>query len=487
MPKAPALHVETLFAAPPFASYLWAFGSVLGGGVRMLGKVALGKYRLLRSLGSGSNGEAFLAEPLQHRQFRVVVKVIHPHVVKHERFRQLFEAEVRSMANFDHPYAVGLVEASLDDPLGPCLVMEYVPGVTLEAVLSLSKRLTPERVAWLLACLCHALEAAHDAGIVHRDLKPANLMVVNPGTPQESLKVMDFGFAEFAAKPHIQLAELTGHGPIFAMGTPAYVSPEMIRGDRVDGRSDLYSVGIMLFEMLTGTLPFNYPHQERLLAAHIKEPPPQFRKLGAGDVPAAVEGVVHLALSKYPNERPQSARELAEAFGRAIGFGPLWTESAPVGYEPVSREAEPFDDDPPPARALPTPTDPFHVIEAFEAFLPERLAAAKLRGFVEDFAGEVLASDPGVIRLRVGVPAGYKESKQGSGIFGWFAARRPSVARGQEPIEIELNMEKPDPSQPRLHVTVSFRPLKDYPPTDKNHWHMRCDKLHTVLRQYLGA
>ncbi|MBM3979891.1 MAG: serine/threonine protein kinase [Planctomycetes bacterium] len=452
----------------------------------MLGKVALGKYRLLRSLGSGSNGEAFLAEPLRHPQYRVVVKVIHAHVVTHERFRQLFEAEVRSMANFDHPNAVGFIEASLDDPLGPCLVMEYVPGATLEAVLTLAKRMDPERVAGLLGGLCHALEAAHRAGIVHRDLKPANLMVLNPGTPNETVKVMDFGFAGFAAKPHIQLAELTGHGPIFAMGTPAYVSPEMIRGDRVDGRSDLYSVGIMLFEMLTGHLPFNYPHQERLLAAHIKEPPPRFSKIGAGDVPAGVEGVVQLTLAKYPNERPQSARELATMFGRALGFD-LWTATAPAGWEPVAEECEPEAAPEPPPRALPKPTDPFHVIEAFEAFLPERLAAAKLRGFVEDFAGEVLASEPGLIRLRVGVPAGYKELKQGSGIFGWFGARRPAVARGQEPIEIELHMEKPDPSQPRLHVMVSFRPLRDYPPRDCGQWQARCDKLNTVLRQYLGA
>ena len=188
-----------------------------------------------------------------------MVKRIHDSVVAHPKFRQMFEAEVRSMANFDHPYAVGLIEAALDDPIGPCLVMEYVPGITLEAVSRdrHKRQLEPERVGRLLGCFCHALQAAHTAGIVHRDLKPSNLMVVNPDTLQETVKVMDFGFAGFAAKPHIQLAELTGHGPIYAIGTPGYVSPEMIRGDRVDGRSDLYSVGVILFEMLTGRLPFD--------------------------------------------------------------------------------------------------------------------------------------------------------------------------------------------------------------------------------------
>jgi eukaryotic-like serine/threonine-protein kinase len=451
----------------------------------MVGQTALGKYRLLRSLGSGSNGEAFLAEPVKFPEYRVVVKRIHDHVVTHAKFRQLFEAEVRSMAKFDHPYAVGLVEASLDDPIGPCLVMEYVPGVTLETVLSLHKRLDIERVGLLLGYLCHALQAAHDAGIVHRDLKPANLMVLNPSTENESLKVMDFGFAGFAAKPHIQLAELTGHGPIYAIGTPGYVSPEMIRGDRVDARSDLYSVGIILYELLTGRLPFNHAYQEKLLAAHIKESPPRFAKVGCADVPAGVEGVVHLALSKYPNERQQNMRELIDGYSRAVGFD-FWEATAPADWAPMAAEATPAPTIPIP-QAIQQPVDPFHVLQEFEAFMPERLAAAKLRGFVEDVGGTVLASEPGLIRMRVGLPDGYKEAKQGSGIFGWFSARRPSVTRGQEPIEVELHLDKPDPSQPRLHVVVAFRPLKDYPPRDEHNWLERCDALHNVLRQYLGT
>src|SRR5439155_16527307 len=178
-----------------------------------LGKTAIGKYRILRSLGSGSNGEVFLAEPLRYPNSRVVVKRVHDHVVAHTKFRQLFEAEVRSMRNFSHPYAVRLLDAALDDPIGPCLVMEYVPGITLEVVLERNKRLDPMRVGRLLGCLCHALQAAHNAGIIHRDLKPANLMVTSAGQPSESIKVMDFGFAGFVARPHLQLSELTGKGP----------------------------------------------------------------------------------------------------------------------------------------------------------------------------------------------------------------------------------------------------------------------------------
>jgi hypothetical protein len=194
--------------------------------------------------------------------------------------------------------------------------------------------------------------------------------------------------------------------------------------------------------------------------------------------------VVNLALSKYPNERQQSARELVEGYGRALGFD-FWAATAPVDWQPRVVEAAPAPlAGPSPLRQ---PADPFHVLQEFEAFMPERLAAAKLRGFVEDCKGTVLESEPGLIRMRIGLPDGYKETTAGSGLFGWFTARRPSVPHGQEPIEVELHMEKPDPSQPRLHVVVAFRPIKDYPPKNQYHWQERCDKLHSMLRQYLGT
>ena len=100
----------------------------------MLGQTALGKYRILRPLGQGSNSEVYLAEPIHDPSARVVVKRIRDHIVEHPKFRQLYEAETRSMAKFSHPYAVQFIEASIDDPIGPCLIMEYVPGMTLESI-----------------------------------------------------------------------------------------------------------------------------------------------------------------------------------------------------------------------------------------------------------------------------------------------------------------------------------------------------------------
>lgn len=451
----------------------------------MVGTKALGKYRLLRLLGRGSNAEVFLAQPLHDPDKRVVVKRIHDHIVSDPKFRQMFDAEVRSMAKFTHPYSTRFLEAALDDPIGPCLVMEYVPGITLEDILTRQKRVPAERLGRLLGFLCHALQAAHAAGIVHRDLKPANLMISLAGTPDETLKVMDFGFAGFSAKPHIQLADLTGRGPVYAVGTPGYVSPEMIRGDTVDGRSDLYSVGVMLFELLTGRLPFHYDTEDKILDAHIKEQPPRFHRIGCSFVNIAVEGVIQLAMSKFPNERPQSPKALAESYGAAIGDKDLWKKTAPPDYESLHK-TEVITMTPPPRKAV---HDPFRVAFSFEVHLPERMAAVKIKGFVEDFSGMVLESDPGFIRLRLGVPNGYAQtSPKESSLFNWLrAVRKPFVEKGQEPIEVELQLEKPDPTTARLNVSVTLKPMADFPPKDRTLWQTRCERLKVILRQYLGG
>jgi serine/threonine protein kinase len=258
----------------------------------------------------------------------------------------------------------------------------------------------------------------------------------------------------------------------------------MVRGDPVDTRSDLYSVGVILYELLTGRLPFTHDRQDRLLAAHLQSAPPPFAMVGAAGVEPGVEAAVQLALAKYPNERPQTARDLVEMYGRGLGVD-YWAETAPPGWEELEF-AEPIHDPPPVGGA---PDDPFRVTHEFEAAMPERLAAAKLRGFVEDLGGQVLASEPGLIRLRLGVPAGYSEKPpSGSGIVNWFrSVARPAVRRGEEPIELELYMDKPDLSQARLHVVAAFRPLKDYPPSSTRLWRDRCDRLNATLRQYLGA
>jgi eukaryotic-like serine/threonine-protein kinase len=454
----------------------------------LIGQFALGQYELLKLIGEGSNGEVYLARPRTQPNQYVVVKRVKPHVLQNPKFVQFFESEVTSMQRFKHPYAVQLFDVALHDPIGPCMVLEYIHGVTLEALMQKYPRWFPDRMLRLLAILGHALQAAHDMGIMHRDLKPANLMVTDFNTPNESLKVMDFGFAGFADQTFIQLSEITGEGPVFACGTPAYVSPEMVRGDTVDHRADLYSVGVMMYEMLAGRLPFDYPKVSEILDGHRVQQPPRFHKLGIKDIPPAVENVVQVALSKYPNERHNTARELVTHFAHAMGRT-IWDETAPVGYtRPSSKTTIRIATNSTVASA-PEPgslEDQFTLSDQFEALLPPKLAAMKLRSFVDEVEGTVLDSQPGLITMRIGLAANWTPTPTRSGVMGWLdSVRRPSYRSGQEPIEVQLRMTNVDAN--RVAVRVSFHPIKQFMPDSLPVWQNRCEELYQLLRSFLMA
>ncbi len=459
-------------------------------GAAWIGKKALGRYEIVKFLAEGSNGEVFLARPPGARpdQF-VVVKRVKEALLQNPKFRQFFDSEVQSMKRFDHPYVVKLIDATLTDPIGPCIILEYIHGYTLEAIMMKYPRWYPERMAKLVGMLCHALQASHDAGIMHRDMKPANIMVTGFNTPEESVKVMDFGFAGFTARPHVQLAELTGIGPVSCCGTPAYVSPEMVRGDAVDGRADLYGMGAIFYEMLAGRLPFEMPTVEEIMAAHVKTAPPAFYRLGIKDVPPAVESVIQLSLAKYPAERHQCARDFAIHFGQAIGLPDLWHDTAPAGYVP--REAPKSERLIVDQRVIPakpgSEQDKFTFYDNFEAAMSPKMAAVKLRGFVDDVGGTVVDSDPGVIRMRVDLPEGYQERHTTrSGVFAWInAIRKTTPENGQEPIEVTMQMQKLELEQ--VGVFVSFSPMKEFMPTDLGIWQNRCEHFYNLLRAYLMA
>ncbi|MBV9123270.1 MAG: serine/threonine protein kinase, partial [Planctomycetes bacterium] len=201
----------------------------------MIGRVFLGRYEAVRLLGEGGMGVVYLARQRDLGR-HVVVKVMHDHIAADPKFRERFQRETLLMARFQHPYAVTLLDASLDDPQGPCIVMEYIRGITLDVLLEKNQhRLSPARVGRLLGQLCEVLYAAHNQGIVHRDLKPGNLMIVDADTPYEKLKVMDFGLAKLHGRDKFR--PLTQSEGEFAIGTPAYISPEQVRGEKTDHRT----------------------------------------------------------------------------------------------------------------------------------------------------------------------------------------------------------------------------------------------------------
>jgi serine/threonine-protein kinase len=422
-------------------------------------------------------GQVFLTKDLQLPR-QVVVKVMHEHIAADPKFRERFKRETAMMCAFQHPYAVMLFDASLNDPQGPCLIMEYIRGVTLDELLTRNTRLSPVRVGRLLGQLCEVLQAANNIGIVHRDLKPSNLMVVDPDTPYEKIKVMDFGLAKMLHGQGIK--KITESNMDFAVGTPGYICPELVRGEQADHRGDLYSVGIILFEMLSGRLPFSGGSTMDILLAHATEPPPFFADIGCTEwVPPAIEEVIRCCLEKDPARRPQSFRELAEQYEAALAQHQQTMDSGmPAGHfrprfpAPAAAEAPP-----PPVAAPAAPVvDPQAVIHHLDAWMPQKVALWKLKGFVHDVGGEVVESVPGRIRVRL-------ENLQGlSGIrrsLSWIGIGKPPE------YEIDLRLEQNETSKGNhLHITVLLR-VVGRNANDDPLLHARCDEIFVNLRAYL--
>lgn len=449
----------------------------------MIGRVFLGRYEARRLLGEGGMGRVYLARQTDLGR-EVVVKVMHEHIAADEKFRDRFERETLLMARFHHPGAVTLYDANLNDPNGPCIVMEYVRGVNLESLLAKNGRMNAPRVGRIIGELCEVLQAAHDEGIIHRDLKPANLMIVEADTPRERIKVMDFGLAKLMESEPIR--KVTDTNVDFAVGTPGYICPEQVRGEEMDHRGDLYSVGVMMYELLTGRLPFTGPNSMDILLAHATEYPPTFNELGLkGWVPKEVEELVFDCLAKSPEDRPQSARDLAERFDTALDRARVKADSRQMrvaaNLDAPSAPAAESAPSPSSSRATertPIPagrdaTLPFQM----EAWMPESVAFMKLRGFVHDAGGEVVESKSGLIRMRLGG----RKGGASAGPLSWFGLRRPST------IDLELRLHNEDPRQPnRLTADLLFHPTHQALLADRD-WQQRCTEIFMEIRSYLMA
>jgi serine/threonine-protein kinase len=436
----------------------------------MVGRIFLGRYQTIRLLGEGGMGRVYLARQLDLGR-QVVVKVMHDHIASDPKFCERFQRETLLMARFQHPYAVTLYDASSNDPQGPCIIMEYVRGVSLDNLLrSNYGRLSPARVGRLLGQLCEVLHAAHSESIIHRDLKPSNLMVVDPDTPYEKIKVMDFGLAKLIDAPSLKEIRVTGGD--FAIGTPAYICPEQVRGEPVDHRGDLYSVGVILYELLTGRTPFTGQSTMDVLLAHATEEPPP---ISQGDtdhhVPAAIEAVVLECLSKNPAMRPASARDLAERYETALAREEVIQElSVPPDY--------PGPEQPAALAAVPEEVDPGTVVYRLEAWMPEGVAVHKLQGFMYDAGGEVIQSVPGQIRVHLGGPGSPYELRTRN--LSWFGIGRKSGM-----LELDLRMRQADPlRQNLLFITVVIRSL-DGGSTFDPYWRALCAQVFCDLRAYL--
>lgn len=261
----------------------------------MVGKV-VGSYRIVEKIGEGGMGAVYRAvDEMLERE--VAIKAIRPELAREPEIVERFRAEAKILARIHHP-AIATIYSFFHDGGELFLAMEYVFGRTLSAVLTDGGALPwPRAVALLSSCL-DGIEQAHRAGIIHRDLKPDNLML----TPADTLKVMDFGIARMPGSDHLTRTGLL-------IGTLRYVAPEQIRGEEVDRRTDVYALGVVLYQMLTGRVPFDGPTDFLILKAQLEDPPAPPSSV-APDVPAWLDRIVLKALAKAPADRFQTVDEL---------------------------------------------------------------------------------------------------------------------------------------------------------------------------------
>ncbi len=278
---------------------------------RLLG----GRYEMGDLLGYGGMAEVHIGRDVRLGR-SVAVKVLRTDLARDPAFQSRFRREAQSAASLNHPTIVSVYDTGDESEDGlsvPYIVMEYVEGRTLRDILQAEGPLLPERALEVTADVCDALDYSHRAGVVHRDIKPGNVML----TPGGDVKVMDFGIARAVAASSTTMTQTAS-----VIGTAQYLSPEQARGETVDARSDIYSAGCLLYELLTGEPPFTGDSPVSVAYQHVREDPTPPSERGV-ELPAAVDAIALKALAKNPDNRYQSAGDMRTDIERALGGRPV--------------------------------------------------------------------------------------------------------------------------------------------------------------------
>ena len=263
---------------------------------QLIGKKLDGRYEVLQLVGVGGMANVYKARDVIDERL-TAVKVLREEYASNEEFVRRFKNESKAIAALNHPNIVKVYDVSFSDKI-QSIVMEYIDGITLKDYIDQQKIIRWKEAVHFAVQILRALQHAHDKGIVHRDIKPQNIMLLQDGT----IKVMDFGIARFARS---QIATITDK----AIGSVHYISPEQARGEKTDEKTDLYSVGVMLFEMLTGQLPFTADSAVSVAIQQIQSKPKRPRELNPS-IPEGLEQITMKAMQKDPARRYQSAAEM---------------------------------------------------------------------------------------------------------------------------------------------------------------------------------
>lgn len=278
------------------------------------GSVVRGKYRILNKIGQGGMGVVYKALHVAFDELRAL-KVMHPSLTTDESFVKRFRHEAVITRRLQHPNAVRVDDIDESEDGRPFIVMEYIEGRSLKTIVYEEGAMPVARVCSISMQVAAALEAAHQLGMIHRDIKPENIVLLGMA-PHEQTKVLDFGIAKIKEARFKEGSSLMLTGAGVVVGTPQYMSPEQAmgkRGDELDGRSDLYSLGVVMYQMLSGELPFHADTTMEMLIAHMQKPP---APLGLAhpelQIPDTMSSLVMRLLEKTPNLRPPNARALIE-------------------------------------------------------------------------------------------------------------------------------------------------------------------------------
>ncbi|UQA56553.1 protein kinase [Polyangium aurulentum] len=409
----------------------------------------------------------------------VAVKVMHPELARDATFARRFRREARSAARISHPNTVRIIDYGVDGRVA-YIAMELLTGRDLFEILAIERRLSEARAARILIEICDVLITAHAQGIVHRDLKPENIMILPPAEPggRERIKVLDFGIAKVLDKE----IENTGGPPSSGMvssalttvgvivGTPEYMSPEQCRGEAVDTRCDIYACGVLLYQLVTGNIPFAGESVIDIALKHIRQPPPKpsnylpFMHKG-------LEQIILTALEKWPAQRQQTAEDLKAQLQKILPE----LRTAPFRLGGTAHDAVPPDPTPAPMRRHSTalPVESVRMVsgvDSGEANTMRSPDAAAMRNAAE---AAVAAGDPKRegVTITVPNPSGpvltssptlpAHPALKPTGTLGQGMKLPPSVLAKQK--EAALAMRKPAVSDEIRAPRKPGRPLKRRP------------------------
>ena len=303
---------------PPDAKFCGICGAALRDALPAPGDIIADRYRVVEHIGSGAMGKVYRAEHVQISKV-MAIKLLHPELEQNPENVTRFHREAEAASRLNHPNTVHVFDFGRTESGSLYLVMEYVHGDDLAKILDHEGALPFGRVAYLCAQVAGSVADAHAAGIIHRDLKPENI-VITEDRDGERAKVLDFGLAKlFEGTLEMQI---TGSGTI--VGTPYYMSPEQIQGHELDGRSDVYAMGAIMYECLVGKPPFEAPNHVGILSKHLSEVPLPPSARSPRPVPAEADEIIMRCLEKDPARRYQSAEDLRQdliAYLETVGAG----------------------------------------------------------------------------------------------------------------------------------------------------------------------